>query len=76
MSNASVMVVGIFCGASKPSDVEPFLRPLVEDFNRLHDNKMTLNGKKYLFRLDLLSLTRMHAHLLNRFATTTKYTGA
>ena len=65
MPNVPVMVVGIFCGTSKPSDVEPFLRPLVEELNRLHDNKMTLNGKKYLFRLELLSLTRLHVHLLN-----------
>uniref|UniRef100_A0A182HYY5 Transposase domain-containing protein n=1 Tax=Anopheles arabiensis TaxID=7173 RepID=A0A182HYY5_ANOAR len=46
MPNVPVVVVGIFCGTSKPSDVEPFLRPLVEELNRLHDNKMTLNGKK------------------------------
>ena len=46
MPNVPVMVVGIFCGTSKPNDVEPFLRPLVEELNRLHDHKMNLNGKK------------------------------
>ncbi|XP_040174439.1 uncharacterized protein LOC120906662 [Anopheles arabiensis] len=46
MPNVPVMVVGIFCGTSKPNDVEPFLRPLVEELNRLHDHKMNFNGKK------------------------------
>ena len=49
MPNVPVMVVGIFCSTSKPSDVEPFLRPLVGELNRLHDHKMNLNGKNNCF---------------------------
>lgn len=43
--NIPVMVVGIFCGTSKPSDVETFLRPLVSELNNLQDNKVNNNGK-------------------------------
>ncbi|XP_052901537.1 uncharacterized protein LOC128309187 [Anopheles moucheti] len=41
-----VMVVGIFCGANKPSDAETFLRPLVTELNNLQDNKININGKE------------------------------
>ncbi|XP_053661741.1 uncharacterized protein LOC128710904 [Anopheles marshallii] len=44
--DAPVMVVGIFCGTSKPSDAETFLRPLVTELNNLQDNKININGKE------------------------------
>ncbi|XP_049294405.1 uncharacterized protein LOC125769642 isoform X1 [Anopheles funestus] len=45
MPSVPVMVVGIYCGANKPSDAETFLRPLVTELNNPQDNNININGK-------------------------------
>lgn len=38
-----VLIVGIYCGESKPESNEPFLRPLVEEINSLQTTGLQLN---------------------------------
>ncbi|XP_041784539.1 uncharacterized protein LOC121600195 [Anopheles merus] len=46
-----IMVLGVFCGATKPSCLEGFLRPLVDDINRVLVQGIDVNGIIIDFRL-------------------------
>ncbi|XP_061497146.1 uncharacterized protein LOC133391066 [Anopheles gambiae] len=45
LPEAPVMLVGLFCGQTKPGLVEEFLGPLVEDFNRLQETGLRCGDK-------------------------------
>uniref|UniRef100_A0A182KDN0 Uncharacterized protein n=1 Tax=Anopheles christyi TaxID=43041 RepID=A0A182KDN0_9DIPT len=46
-----IMVLGVFCGATKPSCLEGFLRPLVDDINCILVHGIDINGIIIDFRL-------------------------
>lgn len=44
MPTAGVLIVGIFCGQTKPSDLKEFLTPFVEEANLILKDGITING--------------------------------
>uniref|UniRef100_A0AAG5DNQ2 Transposase domain-containing protein n=1 Tax=Anopheles atroparvus TaxID=41427 RepID=A0AAG5DNQ2_ANOAO len=46
-----IMIVGVFCGASKPTNCEDCLRPLVTELNHLQTAGVDLNGKLFGLRV-------------------------
>uniref|UniRef100_A0AAG5DM47 Transposase domain-containing protein n=1 Tax=Anopheles atroparvus TaxID=41427 RepID=A0AAG5DM47_ANOAO len=48
---APVLVVGVFCGASKPTNCEDYLRPLVDELNELLLNDLHIQEKMYSIQL-------------------------
>uniref|UniRef100_A0A182PWU2 Uncharacterized protein n=1 Tax=Anopheles epiroticus TaxID=199890 RepID=A0A182PWU2_9DIPT len=46
LTDLPIFVVGIFCGSSKPDNVEDFLRPLVDELNHLIEAGFTINQKR------------------------------
>jgi hypothetical protein len=45
------MAIGIFCGDSKPHNVQQYLRPFVEEICPLLQNGIEVNGKKIIIRI-------------------------
>lgn len=48
---SSPMVVGIFCGTAKPSDIDSFLTPFVDEMNELMRNGLWINSHKITVRI-------------------------
>ena len=45
--NTPVMTVAMFCGESQPVFVEEFLRPFVEEMNKLNRTKVIIGARAY-----------------------------
>uniref|UniRef100_A0A182WV85 Transposase domain-containing protein n=1 Tax=Anopheles quadriannulatus TaxID=34691 RepID=A0A182WV85_ANOQN len=45
--NTPVMTVAMFCGESQPAFVEEFLRPFVEEMNKLNRTKVIIGARAY-----------------------------
>ncbi|XP_041770206.1 uncharacterized protein LOC121592637 [Anopheles merus] len=61
LPEAPVMLLGVFCGQTKPDDVEGFLRPLVTEANGLQKRGLQFGEKNVRFKLHMFvadSLTR------------------
>uniref|UniRef100_A0A182PX27 Uncharacterized protein n=1 Tax=Anopheles epiroticus TaxID=199890 RepID=A0A182PX27_9DIPT len=46
-SGENVLVVAVYCGDTKPENVEEYLRPFVTELNYLQENGIILNGCKF-----------------------------
>ncbi|XP_058122787.1 uncharacterized protein LOC131264509 [Anopheles coustani] len=45
MPQVPVMTAAIFCGVQKPTSVEEYLRPMVQEINWLNEHGLEINGK-------------------------------
>lgn len=65
MPEISAKVVGIFCGASKTSDIESFLTPFVDEMREIMNNGLHINSHKITVRLHCFTCDiRQHVHIL------------
>lgn len=53
-NNKKPFIVGLFYGESKPNNVNNYLRPFVDECFELETNGITIQGKKYAFRLSCI----------------------
>lgn len=51
MPEVPPMIIGIFCGKSKTSDVESFLTPFVDEINEILRNGIWINSQKVTIRI-------------------------
>lgn len=51
MPKISAMVIGIFCGTAKPSDIDTFLMPFVDEMSNIMTNGLFINSHKITVRL-------------------------
>ncbi|XP_035890660.1 uncharacterized protein LOC118513892 [Anopheles stephensi] len=54
ISGTPVLVIGVFCGSSKPNNCEDYLRPLVTELNQLLESGFKIGGKQYHVNLRLI----------------------
>lgn len=46
-----IMMIAMFCGSSKPNDLEPFLRPFVVEANELIQTGIQFGDKNVRFNI-------------------------
>ncbi|XP_049293143.1 uncharacterized protein LOC125768884 isoform X2 [Anopheles funestus] len=54
LPQAPVMTVAIYCGAGKPTSVEDYLRPMVEELNNLMTHGISINGEHVIVKLRVI----------------------